>query len=114
MEPITKSELICESCSEKVINLYECDFCRGKFCFTCYSAAAQELNGGLNVRNTGWNCCYSCAEKPQVQNVILREAKDLAEGDLVLAWRDYRKKSNELAAVIDDINQKLKKNKAEK
>lgn len=107
-------------CGAYVGKLYECDFCHEKFCWNCFAGAAMEVNGGFGVRDTGWNCCYGCAEQDEVQIEILKEAKANAEGqlgvaedNLELAKQKYREVTNDLAGVIDEINQKLKELKNE-
>lgn len=102
-----KAEFMCK-CGERVNDLFECDICGQYHCSACYIEATK-ISGGLNVRNTDWNCCQTCAEDPEVQTKILCEAKALAGEQLILAYKDYRKKTNELAAVIDNINQAMKK-----
>lgn len=105
-------EFMCD-CGEYVEDIFECDFCGNHHCSACYILAAVEVNGGLNARNTGWNVCYSCAEKPEVQIKILQEAKALAGGQLIRAHKEHQKRVNQLAGIIDDINQEMKKIKTE-
>lgn len=102
-----EAEFMCK-CGEYVDELVPCDFCGGYHCFNCYVEAGK-IGGGLNVRNTGWNCCTDCAEIPKVQIKILQEAKRLADGLVVLADKQHRKRVNQLAGIIDDINQAMKK-----
>lgn len=75
----------------------------------CYVGAADEVNGGLDVHNTGQNICYSCSEQPKHQIEILQQAKAHAEGQLQLAKRVYRDRTDRLAVEIDEINQELKR-----
>lgn len=67
----------CE-CGESA-ELFECEFCRKYHCKPCFDGAAEEVQGGMNVGNTGWNCCYSCAQDNKVQIEILTEARDFAQ-----------------------------------
>ena len=101
-------EFMCD-CGRWVDDIFQCDFCGNHYCSACYTLAAKEVNGGLDVYHTGHNVCYSCAENPEVQIKILQEAKALAGGQLILAYKDYRKRVNELATIINDINQAMKK-----
>jgi len=102
------TKLRCNACGELVNKLYACNFCNRAICFTCYSGAAAEVKGGLNVRDTSWNCCYKCAEIDEVQIVILQAAKSDAEAQLKRAEKQYHEKADGLAAVIDGINEELK------
>jgi len=73
-------EYRCDACGDLHTKLYECNFCRKEICIVCYGGAAEEVQGGLNVRDTGWNCCYICAENSEIQEEILTEAVRLACG----------------------------------
>lgn len=64
------------ACGESAV-LIECEFCGGKFCPDCFEGAKKEVGGGLNVKGTGWNCCYGCAEKQEVQFEIAQEVCEL-------------------------------------
>lgn len=66
----------CE-CGE-LAELHECEFCRKLHCKPCFDGAAEEVKGGMNVGNTGWNCCYECAQDNKVQIDILTEARKVA------------------------------------
>ena len=75
---IPEAEFQCDSCGVLHTKLYECDFCNRDICIVCYIGAAEETEGGLNVKDTSWNCCYECAEKKDVQVKILEEATSFA------------------------------------
>ncbi|MBW2081458.1 MAG: hypothetical protein JRI27_10975 [Deltaproteobacteria bacterium] len=47
----------------------ECEVCERMFCRNCI-ASASEVGGGFDVANTGWNCCYACAEDGGVEKII--------------------------------------------
>ena len=81
-EDIPEPEFQCESCNDLHTKLYKCDFCRREICIVCYVGADEEVRGGLNVRNTGWDCCYRCAEIKGNQVAILTEAIRLAFGQV--------------------------------
>jgi len=47
-----------------------CDICGERFCRQCWSAAKEEVNGGLNAQDTGLDICYSCTENGEVQKAL--------------------------------------------
>lgn len=70
----------CECGEESEERLIECDFCKGRFCESCFDSARVEVGGGINVKDIGLNCCYGCAEEPRIQLEILQEQCGLAAG----------------------------------
>jgi len=54
-----------------------CDICGKRFCKQCWSAAKEEMKGGLNARDTGLDICYACTENGEVQKALKEEQAKL-------------------------------------